>query len=65
MDVSDLTLAGWPALARLGEAPEALTAALVSAVATLGLILFFAPRLPIARGGGRTPRGATPPPATS
>jgi len=53
MDVSDLTLAGWPALGHLGEAPEALTAALISAVATLGLILFFAPRLPIARNGGR------------
>jgi PAS domain-containing protein len=51
MDFSDLTAAGWPALTRFGEAPEALTAALVSAVATLGLILFFAPRLPIARGG--------------
>jgi PAS domain-containing protein len=51
MDLPDLTRAGWPALFRIGEAPEALTAALVSAVATLGLVLFFAPRLPIARGG--------------
>ena len=57
MDVSDLTLAGWPVVARLGDAPEALTAALVSAVATLGLILFFAPRLPIA-GSGRAARRA-------
>ena len=56
MDVSDLTLADWPALGGLGEAPEALTAALISAVATLGLILFFAPRLPIARGGAHPAR---------
>ena len=56
MDVSDLTLADWPALGGLGEAPEALTAALISAVATLGLILFFAQRLPIARGGAHPAR---------
>ncbi len=56
MDVSDLTLADWPALGGLGEAPEALTAALISAVATLGLILFFARRLPIARGGAHPAR---------
>ena len=48
MDFTDLTPAGW--LARFGEAPDAVTAALVSAVATLTLILFFAHRLPIARG---------------
>ena len=48
MDFTDFRPAGW--LARFGETPDAVTAALVSAVATLTLILFFAHRLPVARG---------------
>ena len=56
MDLTDLTVAGWPLLAQLGDVPEAVTGALVSAVATLALMLFFAPRLPIA--GGRRSRSA-------
>jgi len=49
MDFLQITPAEWPALARFGDLPETVAAAMVSAIATLALFLFFARRLPIAR----------------
>ena len=51
MDLSRLSLTGWSSLAAALDAPDALIAALVSAIATLGLIACFGPRLPFARAG--------------
>ena len=55
MDLTDLLRADWTLLGGLGGVSEALTAALVSAIATLGLVLFFAPRLPMARNAEPVP----------
>ncbi len=51
MDLSRLSLSAWPSLGLAGQVPEGLIAALVSAVATLALIVSFAPRLPFVRAG--------------
>ena len=44
MDMSRFSLSGWPLLDVLGGLPEGVTAALVSAVATIALIAGLAPR---------------------
>ncbi len=53
MEFTGLSLADWPLFYR---APEVIVAALISAVATLALLVAFAPRLPMLRG----PRGPAP-----
>jgi PAS domain-containing protein len=52
MDLSRFTLSGWPSFTLPGEAADALVAAGVSAVATLALVVAFAPRLRLAHRGG-------------
>ena len=49
MDILQITPWAWPAMARFGDLPKSVAAALLSAVSTLALFLFFARRLPIAR----------------